>query len=50
MFLLKRDKLKELWKELELPGKPPNTLKALGRGITDFAKTKCECFELEIDL
>ena len=43
MFLLKRDKLKEIWKDLDLPGKPPNTLKALGKGITDFAKSKCTC-------
>ena len=51
MFQLKRDKLKEIWKQLKLdPKKPPNTLKALGRGISDFAKTKCECFELEIDV
>ena len=50
MFQLKRVKLKEIWKDLNLsPNKPPNTLKELGRGISDFAKSKCDCFELEID-
>lgn len=48
MFQLKRDRLKSLWKQLDLPNKPPNTLKDLGRGISDFARANCDCFELEL--